>query len=165
MTDERMGDALWPSLAALPKGSGVVFRHYGTPDRKSLFKAMQRIARARRLVLVVAGPERLAIGWRAMGSHGRSPYPSTRLRTAPVHTHCERIAAERTGADLLFVSPVFATRSHAGAKGLGRVRFGLLVRSAKVPCIALGGMTKARAKPLKGLGVWGWAAIDALTRT
>ena len=165
MTDERMGDALWSSLAALPKGSGVVFRHYDAADRKALFKAVQRIAKARRLVLVVAGPARLAKAWHVDGSHGRSAHRPQALRTAPVHNHRERVAAERAGADLLFVSPVFATRSHAGAKGMGRVRFGLLLRGAKVPVIALGGMTKRRAKSLTGLGVYGWAAIDALTRT
>lgn len=164
MTDERMGDALWPSLAALPKGSGVVFRHYDSADRKALFNAVQRIAKARRLVLVVAGPQRLAKAWRADGSHGRTAYHSQHLRTVPVHNQRERIAAERTGADLIFVSPVFGTRSHAGAKGLGLVRFGLLARDAKVPVIALGGMTKTRAKSLRGLGIYGWAAIDALTR-
>ena len=162
MTDERMGDALWPSLAALPKGSGVIFRHYGASDRKVLFKAVQRIARARRLVLVVAGPERLAKTWRASGSHGRSAHHPQGLRTTPVHNHRERVAAERAGADLLFVSPVFATRSHAGAKALGRVRFGLLIREANVPVIALGGMTKARARSLRDLGIYGWAAISAL---
>jgi thiamine-phosphate pyrophosphorylase len=164
MTDERMGEALWTSLAALPKGSGVVFRHYGSSDREHLFKAVQRIAKARRLVVVVAGPEKLARRWQSAGSHGRSAHRTIRLRTAPVHSFRELIAAERTGADLLFVSPVFETRSHAGAKALGRVRFGQLIRKAKTPVIALGGITKTRAKSLGGFGIWGWAAIDALTQ-
>jgi thiamine-phosphate pyrophosphorylase len=162
MTDERMGEALWTSLAALPKGSGVVFRHYGSPDREHLFKAVQRIAKARRLV-VVAGPEKLARHWRAVGSHSRSTHRAIRLRTAPVHSFRELIAAERSGADLLFVSPVFETRSHAGAKALGRVRFGQLIRKAKTPVIALGGMTEPKARSLGGFGIWGWAAIDGLT--
>ncbi|RYD48780.1 MAG: thiamine phosphate synthase, partial [Sphingomonadales bacterium] len=29
MTDERMGDDLWDALKRLPRGSGVIFRHYG----------------------------------------------------------------------------------------------------------------------------------------
>jgi thiamine-phosphate pyrophosphorylase len=62
---------------------------------------------------------------------------------------------------LLFVSPVFATRSHRGAKPLGRVRFGLLIRGAKRPVIALGGMDSHRARTLKQMGIYGWAAIDA----
>ena len=31
MTDERQGDALWSALERLPRGAGVVFRHYSLP--------------------------------------------------------------------------------------------------------------------------------------
>lgn len=64
----------------------------------------------------------------------------------------------RSGADALFVSPVFATRSHPGTRPLGRVRFGLMTQGLKIPLIALGGMTARRAA---ALNVHGWAAIDA----
>ena len=44
MTDERLGDAIWPALARLPRGAGVVFRHYATPaaERRALFAAVAR---------------------------------------------------------------------------------------------------------------------------
>jgi thiamine-phosphate pyrophosphorylase len=161
MTDERQGVQLLATVRALPPGSGVVFRHYtlGKEARKALFEAIRAVARKRRLVLVVAGP---ALG-RADGVHGRTLHRRTGIRTAPVHSVRERIAAERSGANLLFVSPVFATRSHPGSKPLGKVRFGLLIRGAKVPVIALGGMTHKRARTLKPLGIHGWAAIDGLS--
>ena len=168
MTDERMGDALLPSIAALPRGSGIIFRHYHAPDRKRLYAHVKRLAKARRLILILAGPERDARQWRADGSHTRRATRPSRLRTAPVHTApvhsvVERIAAERAGADLLFISPVFATRSHGGAKPLGRMRFARLAKNAKKPVIALGGMTGRRFRSLSGTGAYGWAAIDALT--
>ena len=150
MTDERMGDALFPALRRLPKGSGVVFRHYSLarPKRKALLARVERIARARRLLLIAGGSE-----------HGRH----RGAISTPVHSLRERIAAERAGARLLFVSPVFPTRSHPGARALGRVRFGMLVRGARVPVIALGGMTRKRARSLSVFGIYGWAAIDGLT--
>ena len=42
MTDERLGDGLWAALERLPKGSGVVFRHYGLApaERRALFEEM-----------------------------------------------------------------------------------------------------------------------------
>jgi thiamine-phosphate pyrophosphorylase len=83
----------------------------------------------------------------------------------PVHSVSERVAAERAGADLLFVSPVFATRSHPGVGGLGRVRFGLMIRGAKRPVIALGGMDAKRARELQNFGIYGWAAISSLARS
>ncbi len=159
MTDERLGDALPTIAATLPQGSGIVFRHYATPagERRRTFARVRRIARARRLVLLVAGPP-LPGG---DGVHGRNARHGRDFATRPVHSIRERIAAERAGVDAIFVSPVFATRSHPGAAALGRVRFGLLVRGARVPVIALGGMTAARARTLRPFGIAGWAAIDA----
>lgn len=72
-------------------------------------------------------------------------------------------AAERAGAELLLVSPVFATNSHPGKIGIGARRLANFVRQAKAPVIALGGMTRARFKALRGTGIYGWAAIDGLT--
>jgi thiamine-phosphate pyrophosphorylase len=160
MTDERMGDGLWTALARLPRGSGVVFRHYALPvdKRRELFAKVAKVAQRRGLVLVRAGAGPLGRG--EAGVHGRR---GPGLRTAPAHSRREAVAAVRAGADALFVSPVFATRSHPGAAALGRARLGLLIRGLGVPVIALGGMNAARARSLHGLGIYGWAAIDAWT--
>lgn len=155
MTDERMGDGLWAALERLPRGAGVVFRHYRLAEaaRNALLDTVKKVAARRALVLVVAGKTH-------NGRRGRQPG----LRTASAHNRREAIAAIRTGADAIFVSPVFATRSHPGAKALGRVRFGLMVRGLPVPVIALGGMDAKRARSLRTLGSGGWAAIDAWMR-
>ena len=157
MTDERMGDALWRALGRLPRGSGVVFRHYGLgpAERRALFARVAEVARRRGLVLVRAGAEQLGREDGVHAQRGRG------LRTWPSHSRREAVAAQRAGADLLFVSPVFATRSHPGARALGRVRLGLMIRGLRVPVIALGGMDAKRAAGVQALGVYGWAAIDA----
>lgn len=162
LTDPRLGDALWSSLKALPRGSGVIFRDYQLPqaERYIRYLAVRKIARARRLALLVAGPESLAQAWRADGSHARHAKPARRLSSAPVHSIRERIAAERAGADLLLISPVFNSTSHPGGTALGRVRFAMLARGARASVIALGGMNARRARSLKT--IHGWAAIDAL---
>lgn len=160
MTDERLGETLWAALERLPRGGGVVFRHHATAhaERRRLFQRVRVVARRRRLVLVLAGPPRLAIAWRADGAHGRSPHAAPRrlLRTAPVHNARELATARRAG--LLFVSPVFATRSHPGARVLGRRGLRRLAGMTGTPVIALGGMDADRAR---GIAVHGWAAIDA----
>ncbi len=152
MTDERMGDALWAALRRVPPGGGVVFRHLATPraERLALFRRVRRVAVARRLTLVVAG-ERLP--WAAR--HG-GPRPVT----APAHDRREAIAGVRRGARVLFVSPVFATRTHPGAKGLGVGRAWAVVRGLPVAAVALGGMDARRWRRLRGLGFVGWAGID-----
>lgn len=155
MTDPRLGDALWDALAALPRGSGVILRHYQLPpgERGALFAKVRRITRQRGLTLIVAGQQRLG---HAPG-HGRH----RDALTAPVHSRREAIAAIRNGAGLLFVSPIHPTRSHPDAPALGPARFGLLIRGLNVPVIALGGMDERRWRALKPLGVHGWAGIDA----
>jgi thiamine-phosphate pyrophosphorylase len=165
MSDERMGKAFLPALARMPKGSGLIFRHYGlaSAERRTLFERARRIARARRIVLVLAGSTKQAHAWRADGVHGgdriRSPAMFLLILSKPVHNVRELIAAERAGADLVFISPVFATRSHPGGRALARRGFAALARQSKIPVIALGGLNKRRARMLGG--AYGWAGIDA----
>jgi thiamine-phosphate pyrophosphorylase len=156
MTDERIGDELWTALRRLPPGSGVVFRHYETPvrERRMLFRRVMRIARARGLVVVRAG-ERAGFG--EDGVHGRAR--GSGLRTAPAHDRGEAVSAVRRRADVLFVSPVFATRSHPGGKVLGARKARRVAQGLPVTVIALGGMNARRFRKLPGFD--GWAAIDA----
>ena len=168
MTDERVGGDLLAALERLPRGSGVIFRHYATPpaERRRLFETVRAVTRRRRLLLLLAGSPREAIAWRADGVHGRSGHVRTArrlMRTAPAHGRREAIGAARVKADLILLSPVFATRSHPGAKSLGPIRFGLAC-AKRCGIIALGGMDAQRFKRLRALGAYGWAAIDALTR-
>ena len=166
MTDERLGDGLWTALERLPRGAGVVVRHYSLPStvRRTLFEAVRRVARRRGLVLLLAGSPREAVAWRADGAHGRSPHRATTrplIRTAPAHDRAEWIAAGRAGCDLIFVSPLFATRSHPGAVPLGHVRAGLLTGAGRDRAVLLGGMTRTRFRALRVMGFGRWAAIDA----
>jgi thiamine-phosphate pyrophosphorylase len=168
MTDERVGEEkLMAAAARLPKGrAGIVFRHYRTEAkaRRALFDRLRAIARRRRLVLVLAGDERLATAWRADGAHGRDIRRATRpmLHSAPAHDAREMTAAKRAGVDGIFLSPLFATRSHPGAASLGRLRFIALARTAHAPVMALGGVKAAHQRMLRGIGAKGWAAIDGL---
>ena len=158
MTDERQGERLWDALELLPRGAGIVFRHYGLPatERRRLFARVRAIARKKRLVLLAAGAALPG----ADGVHGGR---GSGLRSAPAHNLAALKAAERAGAHLVFLSPVFPTRSHPGARVLGRVRFGLIARHARIPVIALGGVDARNGRSLAALGAYGWAGIDAWT--
>ena len=166
MTDERGGDPV-AIARSMPKGSGIVFRHYATPaaERRALFGQVRRVARARRIVLLLAAPPAQARAWRADGAHHRSMRVSLKSsegqRSVAVHNRRELVIAQRVGVDLIFVSPVFPTRSHVGVKALGVVRFGLLAAKHYRPVIALGGLNTSSFRRLRGINVHGWAAIDA----
>ena len=164
LTDERLGDRLWPALERLPRGGIVVFRHYGLPpaERRALLGKVRRVASARGLRLAVAGAglgvARAGPGG-AFGTHGRDPRRRPGLRTWPAHDAREVIAGMRAGADLILISPVFPTRSHPGSRTLGLCRAMALARLAPGKAVALGGMNARRFKRLRGFV--GWAAIDA----
>lgn len=173
-TDERIAtERLLDAVRGLPTGSGIVFRHYdmAQQERRRLFDAVRAIARQRRLVLLLAGTPEDASAWQADGVHisgsrrrslgiGRAEL----LRSASAHDARDMIAARRGKVELLFLSPVFPTRSHPGGRVLGRLRFGSLAQGSGQPVIALGGMTARRFESLRRLGAWGWAAIDAHMR-
>jgi thiamine-phosphate pyrophosphorylase len=167
LTDERQDDRLWTALARLPRGSGVVVRHYslGREARLALVQRVRRIARRRGLVMVVADGARMAARWRVDGVYQARREGRPMLMLATAHDRRELVAAARARADAVLLSPAFPTRSHPGAAALGPVRFGLLARTARLPVIALGGMTSRRARRLRALGAQGWAAIDGWIRT
>lgn len=175
-TDERIGrPALMAAAARLPRGAGIILRHYSLPlaERRALFDGLHAIARRRGLALLLAGTTAQAAAWGADGWHGRSPCRSRRRRlwagrippihSAPAHDARELHAARMAGADMIFLSPLFPTRSHPGAPALGPVRFALLARQAKgMAVMALGGMSTARGRRIGALGAHGWGAIDGL---
>jgi len=162
-SDERMADCL-AAVRALPPRSGIVFRHYATPapERHRLFRTVLRAARARRHVVLIAG-EPIA---GADGTHGSALRGLGRGQppvSLAVHDRRELGIAKRMRAPLIFISPVFATRSHAGAKPIGVAGFGRLAAGFDGRCIALGGMNAERFRRLRNHGAHGWAAIDALS--
>ena len=144
MTDERQGDALLYILGRLPRGSGIVVRHYGLApeERRRLLERVKRTTKGRHFILFAGSKV-----------HGRV--------SASAHNLRELRTAERRGAAFVFLSPVFPTRSHPGARTLGRVRFGLIAQQARIPVIALGGLDTRKGRSLRALGAYGWAAIDA----
>jgi thiamine-phosphate pyrophosphorylase len=154
MTDDRQGEGLWDALARLPEGAGVVFRHYSLaePERRALFEDVRHTARERGLVVLSAGTQ-------FPGADGVHNGHGAGIRTASAHGLGEIRRAERRGADLIFLSPVFATRSHADAQPLGPLRFASLARRTQLPVVALGGMNETRFRSLRG--AYGWAGIDA----
>lgn len=166
ISDARNDAGLERALAALPRGSGLIYRHYHLdgPERLARFRALRRAARARGHRIVLADSALTAREWGADGIYGapRALWPRRAglLHLATAHDLRELGLAARLGADAALLSPVFLTRSHPGGGVLGPVRFRLLAGRSPIPVIALGGMTPARARALK----WGrWAAIDGLS--
>ncbi|MCR6629448.1 MAG: thiamine phosphate synthase [Magnetospirillum sp.] len=176
VTDERRLPDPAAVLARLPAGAAVLFRHYGVAGREALARDLMRLARARRLVFLVAGADwRLAARVGAHGVHLPEAVarglvePGLRLwlrrgkrLTVACHDRPALARAARLGAEAALLSPVFPTASHPGAKALGALRFAQWAARSGVPVIALGGVTSVTAKALRGAA--GLAAIGGLVR-
>ncbi|MEO6092774.1 MAG: thiamine phosphate synthase, partial [Novosphingobium sp.] len=166
LVSDARNDALFEAtLRRLPRGSGLIFRHQHLTDeaRRRRWRRLARLARRRGHLAVIASDARTARRWGASGAYG----PPARMARGPAlarlvtaHSLREIGAGHRARADVILLSPVFATRSHPGSRVLGPLRFRLLAARALVPVIALGGMDAARARRLRWTR---WAAIDGLS--
>ena len=176
MTDPRLAGGLHAAIQRLPFGSAVIFRNYGQERqaRYAEFCAVRRLCKRRGHMVFLAGSERDAMHWHADGYHSQiaTRGQSKLFRSAPVHNNKEIARAGIIGADILFVSPIYKTRSHAGARPLGPTGFRRLCLCGRrehkgashKPIIAVGGMTAALARMQDKRLVHGWAAIDAFIR-
>ena len=163
ISDARNDAALEHALARLPAGSGFVFRHYhlGEDARRQRFEALRDAAHRAGHLAILAGEADRARAWDADGVYGAAEGLAMApglLRLATAHNAAEIAAAGRAGADGVFLSPVFATRSHPGSPALGPEQFRALAALSEIPVIALGGMTAERAR---AIGWPRWGAIDA----
>ena len=166
MTDERMEDRLWSILERSPMGIGVILRHYTMPagERAAIARRVAEICRLRQMTLAIAANEDLALALGAALIHNPTSRPKALPFSLSVHSKEEAIAAREAGASLVFVSPVYETRSHPGRTALGITAAIELASAAHVPAIALGGMDSQRFALLERKGFYGWAGIDAWDR-
>lgn len=161
MTDERMGERLWDAVDALPAGAGVVFRHYATAGREAIAVRVAEVCRVRGLMLAIAGDVGLARKLDARLVHNPASDPGGLPFSRSAHSREEAASACEAGASLVFLSPIFPTRSHPDAPTLDREEARAIIAAGQMPVIALGGMNRARFEELKGEGFYGWAGIDA----
>ena len=165
LSDERNDAVLEDALKGLPRGSGLIYRHYhlADADRIARWFELLRLARAKGHAAILADSAQTAREWGADGVYGapRALYPTRDLLTlATAHSLRDIALANRARADAVLLSPVFPTRSHPGAATLGPLRFRRLAAHAQMPVIALGGMT---ARTSHRLACSRWAAIDGLS--
>jgi thiamine-phosphate pyrophosphorylase len=170
MTDDaRLPDPL-AAAQRLPGGSLIVLRDRDPARRKALAQALARIARQRGLYLLIAGDPKLAatadglhVAEKDMRliAHWRARRPDL-FMTAAAHSLRAAVAAATCGADAVFLSPVFSTRSHPGRPALGAMRLRRIAQLVPVPVYALGGIDAGTARQIADAPIAGFAAIGAL---
>ncbi|MDF1734429.1 MAG: thiamine phosphate synthase [Minwuia sp.] len=144
----------------LPAGAAVILRDTGHPDRLAVGIALRISTRAQGQLLLVAGDPELADALNADGLHvpermigsktvrqWRRADPG-RLMSAACHSLAALRRAERAGANMVLLSPVFPTASHPGGRVLGLYRAAALAAATALPVLAMGGMERSNANRL-----------------
>jgi thiamine-phosphate pyrophosphorylase len=169
--DERLPDPL-TAARALPRGSMVVVRARDTAKREGLGRDMLKVSRSHGFAVLVAADPVLAVRLRADGihlpetqaheaAHWRARFPSMMLTTA-VHSLAAVMRARTLPVDAIFLSPIFATKSHPGGAALTALRASIIARASGKPVYALGGINGRNASLLACDAFSGIAAIGAL---
>lgn len=159
-------------LNNLPKDTGIILRHYSLPQqqRKYLGEIIKKTGR----MLIVASDLPLARCLNADGIHlpqwqaqslananaRLSHLPAHWIMSTAVHGSGAGHAANRLNADLIFVSPVYPTRSHPDTPNLGVLKLAQVVSQAHQPVYALGGMNEQSFKRLRHTGIAGYGGIQ-----
>lgn len=172
LTDENHPKGPQAIVRRLPSGSAVILRHYTDPNRVEIARQLIAETRGRHIRVLIAGDARLAL---RVGAHGiHLPETMTRhcawtwqnwqkpswLITAAAHSPKALLRAKRLGAHAALLSPVFTTASHPKSRPLGVLRFASWCRTSPIATYALGGVTQANARRLKGCNIQGIAGIS-----
>lgn len=170
-TDPARTPRPWETVARLPAGAGVVFRHFGAADAVETGQRLRAATKAAGVRLLVGLDADLAERIEADGVHlperalsaayalsGRRP---DWLLTGTAHSL--KAVKEARDLDALVLSPVFPAGGASAAKtALGIASFKALAAAAPCPVYALGGISADNAETLIGSGACGIAGVDAV---
>lgn len=178
ITDSHLSHAgnLHDVQCAVEAGVEIVQYRQKDASTKDLFseaRELQRICRGTSTRFIINDRIDIALAINADGVHvGQDdmPYDSTRKLLGPnkiigvtVHDIREAAEAERMGADYLGVSPIFATGTKPDAgKPAGITLIEEVKRTAKIPLVAIGGITLDNAPGVIEAGADAICAISAV---
>lgn len=92
-------------------------------------------------------------------AYARRLFGSEGLVGRSVHSSNAAREAARQGADYVIFGPVWTNPTHPGVAGQGVDALAKVVRSVKIPVLAIGGLTRERIAACLEAGAAGYAAI------
>lgn len=152
----------------LPKGWGIVYRHYGAAHRVWQATQLAEIANRRGLALLIAADPHLAMQVGAAGVHWPFAQQSAArkwrarfgLMTVSAHGGQELRRVETNLFDAVLVSAVFPSNSPSAGAPLGAHALRILSRDSRLPLYALGGLNAETASSISDAA--GLAAIEGI---
>ena len=153
-------------MRTLPRGFGVIYRHFGAADRMDTAMQMKAIAAQRKLLLLASyDPEMLRLD--LDGIHWpRWSWPVARhhrphgLMTTSAHSHRQISQTARMSVDAVFVSSLFKSKSHSAPAAMGLRRYALLNKTTRQSLIALGGINALNVQSVSRYSAF--AGVEAI---
>ncbi len=169
-TDRKRCDNLGEIIKNLPKNSAVIFREYDLSEEKRQELALEIFEICKKFghKFLVGKSLGLAKLVNADGVHF-SDLDSCKISgdkkfivSMACHSLKSVARAQNSAVDIIFLSPIFATKSHENAKILG---LNILLKACKIsskPVFALGGVNENNIAKIVKCGAFGFGAIEAL---
>ena len=165
VTDEERAPDPIKIINKLPKNLkiGIILRHYKSKSRLNIAKKLSKICKLRKYIFLIANDQQLAIKVNASGIHVPSWSTLRRINrrfliSTSLHSRKDLRNVTLSKSSIVFVSPVYFTKSHPDKKPLGPIRAALLAKQSKLNSIALGGISLRSTKRFKNLGFSGVAS-------
>jgi thiamine-phosphate pyrophosphorylase len=152
----------------LKKNCNVIFRNYQKKVTLKTVINFNKICKANKIGFFLANNIKLALQANLSGVYIPSFNKSLNLNNfrnsrkkftilGSAHNITELKLKEKQGVDLIFLSPLFLTKSYR--KSLGVTKFNLLSSISKKPIIALGGIRKYNLNKIKLIKIVGFSGI------
>ena len=180
-TDQKRCGDLGEIIKNLPKNSAVIFREYDLSKEKRQVLALEIFAICKKFghKFLVAKDLKLAQEIGANGLHFsdldagsnatfKAPENFKNNRKFIISLACHSLKstlkAQKSIADLIFLSPIFATKSHLNAKKLGLKTLAKACRSSQKPICALGGINENNISSVRKSKACGIGGIDIFVK-
>lgn len=172
--------SLESTIKHLPKNSAIIIREYDLEekDREIFAKKIAALARPLGLKILVGKDLSLAKKIKADGVHfsdfdklplqffQQKNFPEKFIFSFSCHNLKSALKAEKSGFDMIFISPIFSTKSHLNTKNIGLknlAKISLKTKSApycESSFYALGGINSQNLSSIRKLNLAGFGAIS-----
>ncbi len=144
----------------LPKGSAIIYRHFGAVDKLIKAKTLRHATRERGQQFLIGNDPELAIEVEADGVHfrrdealvaptvWRKHHPEWLITMAGIKGNYVEYTAPLDCLDGLFISSVFKSKSPSSGTPMGLKKFNTLCQKLDVAVFALGGVNSETVKTL-----------------
>ena len=173
-TDRKRCADLILAIRNLPKNSTVIFREYDLEikEREEMARKIIKICREKNHKILIGKNLALARKLRADGVHfsdrdklpvqifNRKNLPREFILSFACHNFLSVLKSHQIKADIIFISPIFTTKSHPNVSPLGLAQLSKIIRMSKIPIFALGGVNKQNIRILQKVGAQGFGGVE-----